>query len=200
MKPLFLALVFFSNALLVTTALAQDKGGLVCEQQMVKAARTHGVPLSVLYAVGLTETGQRTGLSPYALNIAGQPYWATSQKDALVEITKALGRGVRLIDIGCMQINHAYHRAHFPSLTAMLVPAHNVDYAAKFLKSLYTQEKSWTRAVARYHAGPNNHPAQKRYICSVITQLVTSGLGAWTAQTRTFCNGKTAQTIPSPRP
>jgi hypothetical protein len=39
---------------------------------MVAAARKYRVPLGILYAVGLTETGRRNSLYPHALNIEGQ--------------------------------------------------------------------------------------------------------------------------------
>ena len=43
-------------------------------------------------------------------------------------------------------------------------------------------------AVARYHAGPNNNPAQKRYLCRVIANMVAVGFGAWTSKAHEFCN------------
>ena len=43
-------------------------------------------------------------------------------------------------------------------------------------------------AVARYHAGPNNDPAQKRYVCRVITNMVATGFGRWTPEARQFCD------------
>jgi soluble lytic murein transglycosylase-like protein len=42
-------------------------------------------------------------------------------------------------------------------------------------------------AVARYHAGPNNDPAQKRYVCTVIRNMVASGFGNWTRNSKAFC-------------
>ena len=92
-----------------------------------------------------------------------------------------------MIDVGCMQINHHYHSAHFASLAAMFDPALNIDYAARFLRELRQREQTWTMAVARYNAGPNNDPAQKRYVCAVITRMVASGFGAWTESARNFC-------------
>jgi soluble lytic murein transglycosylase-like protein len=53
----------------------------------------------------------------------------------------------------------------------------NVDFAAHFLKELRVREGSWTLAAARYHAGPGNNPAQKRYVCQVIANMVASGFG-----------------------
>ena len=70
---------------------------------------------------------------------------------------------------------------------AMFEPRANVDYAAKFLKTLRGQEGSWTLAVARYHAGPNNNPAQKKYVCTVIANMVATGFGSWTEPARAFC-------------
>jgi len=69
----------------------------------------------------------------------------------------------------------------------MLDPSKNVDYAARFLQQLKAREGSWTLAVARYHAGPHNDPAQKKYVCRVIANLAASGFGAWTADARAFC-------------
>ena len=66
------------------------------------------------------------------------------------------------------------------SVEQMFEPAANVDYAARFLKELKAREGSWTMAVARYHAGPDNDPAQKRYVCRVIANMVATGFGAWT--------------------
>ena len=43
-------------------------------------------------------------------------------------------------------------------------------------------------AVARYHAGPDNDPAQRRYVCAVITNMVAAGFGAWTPNAKSFCN------------
>jgi hypothetical protein len=42
---------------------ARAEGSLACEREMTRAAALHGVPLNVLYSVGLTETG-RGELSP----------------------------------------------------------------------------------------------------------------------------------------
>lgn len=160
----------------------------ICEQQMTQAAAKHGVPLGMLYAVGLTESGNRGSLQPYAMNIGGKAYFGASAADMLQRLAEAQRKGIRLVDLGCMQINHHYHRAKFASLEAMLDPRENVEYATRFLKELKAREGSWTLAVARYHAGPNNNPAQKQYVCRVITNMVATGFGAWTPAARSFCN------------
>lgn len=170
-----------------SSALSAAGGTTICERYLAQAAADESVPLGVLYAVGLTETGRKGSLHPYALNIEGRTVFTNSAEDAMKEFNKARREGLTLIDLGCMQINHYYHGGKFSSVEAMLDPAQNVSYAARFLRELRKREGSWTMAVARYHAGPNNNPAQKRYICAVIRNLVATGFGNWTAPARKFC-------------
>jgi soluble lytic murein transglycosylase-like protein len=162
-------------------------GSNVCEREMRAAALRTGVPLGVLYAVGMTETGNKGSLQPYALNIEGRTVITNSVAEASRAFEAAQRGGAKLIDLGCMQINHFYHGAAFTSVAEMLSPARNVAYAAKFLHDLRQREGSWTMAVARYHAGPDNNPAQKRYVCAVIANLVASGFGGWTPEAKAFC-------------
>jgi len=159
----------------------------LCEREMTRAAMKYEIPLAVLYAVGMVETGRRGSLHPYALNIEGPSIFPENLDDAIRRVEAARRGGAKLIDIGCMQINHHFHSSQFRSLEAMFDPRENVDYAARFLKLLKAREGSWTLAAARYHAGPNNNPAQRRYVCQVIANMVASGLGAWTANARAFC-------------
>lgn len=176
-------------ALLSSSASATSggTGAQVCETYMIVSSKRENVPLGVLYAVGLTETGRKGSLHPFALNIEGKSVFTKSSTEAVAAFSRARSRGKKLIDLGCMQINHYYHGEEFPSVEAMLDPAQNVSYAAKFLRELKEREGSWTMAVARYHAGPNNNPAQKRYICTVIRNLVATGFGTWTLEARKFC-------------
>ena len=160
---------------------------------MARAARTHSVPLGVLYAVGLSETGRKGVLHPYALNIDGKTVMAADLRNALARFREAKNNGAKLVDVGCMQINHRYHGDKFAGVEAMFDPARNVDYAARFLKELRAREGNWTMAVSRYNAGPNNTIAQRRYICSVIGSLVASGFGSWTSGARTFCGERTTR-------
>jgi soluble lytic murein transglycosylase-like protein len=168
----------------VSCAFGQD---LTCERQMLRAAHKHGIPLGMLYAIGLTETGRGDSLRPYALNIEGRAVYDRDRRAALDRFKAAQQAGARSIDVGCMQINHRFHGHNFASIEEMLEPANNVDYAARFLRQLREREGSWTLAVARYHAGPNNDPAQKRYVCRVIANMVASGFSSWTAEARAFC-------------
>jgi soluble lytic murein transglycosylase-like protein len=165
----------------------QNPAGGLCEREIHRAAKKYGVPEGILYSVGLAETGKKGSLQPWALNIEGKAVFAQSSSDALNIFAKASQQGAVLIDLGCMQINHHYHGSEFASAAQMFDPARNVDYAARFLANLHARHETWTMAVARYHAGPNNDPAQKQYVCRVIANLVATGYGQWTKNASEFC-------------
>ena len=174
-----LAISTFSQA-----ALAAENA---CEREMTRASTAYGVPLGVLYSVGMTESGRKDSLRPNAMNIDGRAYFATSVSDGVRAFKEATARGAKLIDIGCMQINHHWHGADFASVSEMFDPARNVDYAARFLKTLRAEEGNWTLAVARYNAGPDNPTAERTYVCAVIRNMVASGFGRWTANASALC-------------
>ncbi|EHS53761.1 Lytic transglycosylase catalytic [Rhizobium sp. PDO1-076] len=159
----------------------------VCEREISAAAAKYGVPEGILYSVGLTETGRKGSLQPYAMNVEGRAVYSGDMNEALGAFQVARGQGAKLIDVGCMQINQHFHGDQFTSVQAMFDPKKNVEYAARFLSKLHNRHETWTMAVARYHAGPNNDPAQKRYVCRVIANLVATGYGTWTTNARQFC-------------
>ncbi len=177
---------FISSAPLIAQAASGSDAGL-CERQIVAAAAKYGIPEGILYSVGLTETGRKGSLQPYAMNIDGKAVFASSAAEVLQLFEAARAGGAKLIDLGCMQINYRYHGENFASPEAMLDPRANVEYAARFLANLHARHETWTMAVARYHAGPNNDPAQKQYVCRVIANLVATGYGKWTPNAASFC-------------
>ncbi|WP_286182080.1 transglycosylase SLT domain-containing protein [Rhizobium sp. ICMP 5592] len=180
---------FTSDAVASGNASSPDNGAAgLCEREIQSAAAKYGIPEGILYSVGLTETGRKGSLYPYALNIEGKPYFPASQNAALQTFAAAKQNGAKLIDIGCMQINQYFHGENFASVAAMFDPHSNVEYAAKFLRDLHDRHETWTMAVARYHAGPNNDPAQKVYVCRVIANLVATGYGKWTPNAANFCH------------
>lgn len=173
-----------SSALSATASAASN----ACEPEILRAADRYGVPVGILYAVGLTETGNKGSLQPNALNIDGKAMFPASPQQAAQAFQEARRNGAKFIDLGCMQINHRFHSEHFRGIADMLDPHRNVDYAARFLIQLKRKHDTWSMAVARYHAGPDNDPAQKRYVCRVIANMVATGFGNWTRNARDFCN------------
>ena len=61
-------------------------------------------------------------------------------------------RGVRSIDVGCLQVNLMYHPAAFASLDEAFDPRINAAYAARFLNTLYAERRDWAHAIAAYHS------------------------------------------------
>ena len=96
--------------------------GRICEKFLASVSKSEGVPLGVLYAVGMTETGTRGILQPYALNIEGKSVITESSGGAMKEFRVARRRGKILVDLGCMQVNHHYHGMNFASPDEMLDP------------------------------------------------------------------------------
>jgi soluble lytic murein transglycosylase-like protein len=175
-------------ALAISTSEASASTGGICEREISAAAEKYQVPEGILYSVGLTETGKKGSLQPWSLNVEGKAYFADSEQEAEQVFDEASREGAVLIDLGCMQINHHYHGENFTGVAEMLDPRKNVEYAAKFLAQLHAKHVTWTMAVARYHAGPDNDPAQKQYVCRVISNLVATGYGQWTPAAYSFCN------------
>jgi len=187
-----------STALLFISSLVPAKSvePNLCEREMAAAASKYQIPLGVLYAVGLTETGINGNLRAFSLNLEGKAIYSLDKAQAIERFHAARREGLKLIDVGCMQLNYYFHGEHFASVDEMLDPHKNVDYAARFLKALKQQENTWTVAVARYNAGKNNKEGQKRYVCRVLDRLVQSGFGAWTPQASEFCASEKLQTAP----
>lgn len=159
----------------------------ICERELARAAEKYEIPLQILYAVALTESGTGSGLQPLMLHIEGKDHIPATLPEALRLFHEANGRGVKLIDIGCMQVNWYWHRHEFNSLEEIFDPRLNVEQGARFLKVLRKRHGSWTMAAARYNAGPKNTVAQHRYVCRVMKNLVAAGVGQWTGTAEAFC-------------
>jgi soluble lytic murein transglycosylase-like protein len=181
-----------SLALCISSPVLAGKKNLtpICEQHISDAAVAQGVPLGILYAVALTETGAGGQLNPYALNIEGESFLAKSHSEAVAAFHAARKEDKILIDLGCMQINHFYHKSQFQSVEAMLDPRTNIHYAAKLLKTLKIQHGNWTDAISYYHASAKKRVAQRRYVCKVLKNMVATDFGVWTPAAEQYCKTK----------
>ena len=160
-----------------------------CEAEIIQASKTYAIPINILYSVAAQESKRGEFLNPLALNIRGVSISPDNLDSALNLIQKNIQSGNLMIDIGCMQINYYYHHESFRSIITFFNPHDNVDYAAKYLKSLYLKFDNWTMAVARYNAGASNTLAQKKYVCAVISMMSLQKLGKKTSRVEDFCNG-----------
>jgi hypothetical protein len=136
---------------------ASDPAAL-CETAIADAERAARLPPGLLGAVGLTETGRldpaagRTRPWPWSINAENQGQFFASQQQAIDAVRALQERGVRSIDVGCLQVNLMYHPDAFASLEAAFDPRTNAAYAARFLNALYAEAKDWPATIAAYHS------------------------------------------------
>ncbi|EEW26581.1 lysozyme family protein [Rhodobacter ferrooxidans] len=131
----------------------------LCELAARDAAAQTGVPLVVLQAIALAETGRPDPGAggqlrpwPWTINEGGAGHWFDSFEQALAHATEARDLGVSNMDIGCFQLNHRWHSQAFPSLEAMFDPQENALYAARFLRDLFDKSGDWSVAAGAYHS------------------------------------------------
>lgn len=131
----------------------------ICAWAAAKVERVHRIPERLLGAISVAETGRWDRLArrrfawPWAVGSpAGGGYFAT-KKEAIAEVRRLQRRGVKNIDVGCMQINLEYHPDAFATLDQAFDPMENAEYAGHFLRRLHGRTRSWSRSVALYHSG-----------------------------------------------
>ncbi len=138
----------------------------LCDAAIAKAARRGGVPVEVLHAVALTETGQhrdgRMRAWPWAINREGKGYWFKTHDEALAFGKQSLAAGRTSFDVGCVQINYRWHGHAFPSIEEMFDPEWTATYAAQFLRTLYEERGSWSEAAGAYHSLTPDKPMTYR--------------------------------------
>ena len=116
------------------------------------------VPPQLLAAIGRVESGRRDpvtgawGAWPWTINAEGSGSYFDTKAEAIQAVQALQARGVRSIDVGCMQVNLMHHPTAFPTLDMAFEPAVNADYAARFLVELHEQTGDWTTATADYHS------------------------------------------------
>lgn len=162
-------LLFLGLQLVVAVSPALARGSdpvALCEDAASEAASRTGVPLAILRAITLTETGRPRGGAlapwPWAINQAGEEHWFASRDEAMTYVSQTLEQGIRNVDLGCFQVNHRWHAKGFTSLAAMIDPLENALYAARLLKSLYARHGDWSKAAGAYHSGTPEFAARYR--------------------------------------
>jgi hypothetical protein len=138
-------------------ALAQDDA-LLCGQETARQEKLQSVPHKLLHAISLVESGRydaehKANLAwPWTVMAEGEGRFLPTKEAAIAEVKKLRARGVRNIDVGCMQINLLAHADAFASLDEAFEPASNVAYAGRFLNDLYRQDGNWELAAAHSHS------------------------------------------------
>ncbi len=128
-----------------------------CRAAIAAAERSTGVPDRLMQAIGAVESGRREASGivsawPWTINAEGVGSFYDSKAEAMAAVTVLRARGVRSIDVGCMQVNLMYHASAFSSLEEAFDPGVNARYAGRFLQSLQAKTGSWPGAAAGYHS------------------------------------------------
>ncbi|HLO75694.1 MAG TPA: transglycosylase SLT domain-containing protein [Magnetospirillum sp.] len=130
----------------------------LCASETAKAELAYGIPSQLLDAISLVESGRYDPESkatlawPWTVMAEGEGRYFPTKAEAVAEVKRLKARGVKNIDVGCMQVNLMYHGQSFGSLEEAFEPATNVGYAARFLKGLYASTNHWPTAASYYHS------------------------------------------------
>ncbi|MBP0445246.1 lytic transglycosylase domain-containing protein [Roseomonas sp. SSH11] len=144
--------------LLAFPALAQTSPTALCRAAIVTAEREYALPAGLLAAIGRVESGRRdpatgeTGPWPWTINAEGAGRFFTTKEEAIAELRQLRASGMRLIDVGCMQINLHHHPQAFASPEEAFDPLANARYAARFLSELKAASGDWMVAAGHYHS------------------------------------------------
>lgn len=148
----------FGRAMAATTP-AEISGA--CVRVAEEASRRTGVPVSVLKAISLNESGRKVGGGfgpwPWTVNMEGEGHFFDTFAEARAYVAREYARGARSFDVGCFQINYKWHGEAFSSIDQMFEPLANALYAARFLTELYAETGSWNGAAGAYHSRTKVH-------------------------------------------
>jgi hypothetical protein len=144
--------------LALAPAAAWASPAALCRQAILRNERAFGIPDQFLNAIGRVETGRpdpETGSRapwPWSVNAEGEGHYYPTRQAAIDAVRAFQARGVRSIDVGCLQVNLLYHPDAFASLDQAFDPEANARYAATLLRSLFQETGSWPHAAAAYHS------------------------------------------------
>lgn len=131
--------------------------GQACDVAAARAEHDWNVPAGVLSAVGAIESGVSGGHLgatpwPWTINAAGRGAYFATKEEAIAAVLALMARGYPYIDVGCFQIDLAYHPGVFRSLDEAFDPERNAQAAAQILATERLRASDWATAVARYHS------------------------------------------------
>ena len=138
-----------------------------CADEARRLEIQENIPKLLLTAVTFTETGRRGPYGrqimswPWTLHAEGKSLHFQSKVEAANAVRALMARGVKNIDVGCMQINLRYHPHAFTSVEEALDPMANLAYGVTFLKHLEQRHNGWPAAIQNYHSA--NRAVNQRY-------------------------------------
>jgi hypothetical protein len=146
----------------------------MCAKATNRIERQEAIPRQLLRAISKAESGRYhegtlvVWAGPGPVLADGRGRYLETKADAIAEVVHLRKRGVRNIDVGCMQVNLQAHPNAFANLDDAFDPLTNVTYAASFLKTLAAEQGSWAKAAAYYHS---QNPARYQGYRSKVREI-----------------------------
>ncbi len=159
----FVALLSVVGAFYAPSAMAVPRDAMIegakqCTQHFPTHERLNGIPTHLLAAIAATESGRYNktlGMVlpwPWTVNANGQGYYLDTKAEAVAKVKSLQAKGIKSIDVGCMQVNLYHHPNAFASLDQAFDPRYNIAYSAKFLRRNYDDLGTWVKATGAYHS------------------------------------------------
>lgn len=139
------------------------------------AAQQAGVPVTMLYAIALQESGMnlqgRRVPWPWSLNVAGQTQRFPNRAAACAAMKRALQQfKPTQVDAGLAQVNVGYQQHRYQEPCELLNPYRNLRIAAQILLEQHQPGQDWLTTAGRYHRPAGGEPAA-RYRAGVSQHL-----------------------------
>ena len=142
------------------TNTTQDVGNKwnICLNAVNSAERLNAIPLYLLRAVSQVESGRwhkekKANIAwPWTVTSGSAGKFFDTKAEAVAEVEFLMTRGVRNIDVGCMQINLKAHANAFSTIEDAFDPPTNATYGAKYLRTMYRRTRNWLKAAGGYHS------------------------------------------------
>jgi hypothetical protein len=154
-----------------------------CRTAIATAEVKYKLPPALLGSIAKVESGRPIAGSvqpwPWTIDADGQALFLDSEAAAVAWSRLGLRRGVKFMDIGCMQVDWQLHPDAFKSLDQAFDPTANVDYAARYLRSLYDEAHgNWNVAVGWYHSHTVDLAADYRDRVALVGAGILTGIDA----------------------
>ncbi len=154
----FTATLFGAFGALADSAQSLEKTWKICPSAVNARERKDAIPARLMGAISQAESGrwnkqkQANIAWPWTVTGGRRGKFFDTKAEAVAEVEFLMTRGVRNIDVGCMQINLAAHPNAFETIEAAFDPALNAAYGARYLKAMQRRTGNWLNGAAAYHS------------------------------------------------
>ena len=130
----------------------------ICPSAVNAVERLNAIPLYLLRAISKAESGRwheekQVNIAwPWTVTSGAAGKFFDTKAEAVAEVEFLMTKGVRNIDVGCMQINQKAHANAFATIEDAFDPATNTAYGGKYLKTMHRRTNNWLKAAGSYHS------------------------------------------------